>query len=250
MPSYTVEALVIKRSNFSEKDRLFTLLSPNYGKIRAIGKSVRRPGSRMAGHLELLSHAKVYLARGRNLDIITQVESLSRAPVFGADLSRLSLAFYVSEVVSQLTHEGEENYPLFRLVQETLRELPASLQPALLIARFEYQLIGLMGYAPDSESCVVSGHSIVQDSGWSNSWQGWVSSQMMPQVADYLPVSEHCRHYLNQLENAPVDTLPSFEAPLVEEVCTITRSMVEHRCEKQLPSSAFAGEVALLGQAV
>lgn len=250
MPSYTVEALVIKRSNFSEKDRLFTLLSPNHGKIRAIGKSVRRPGSKMAGHLELLSHAKVYLAKGRNLDIITQVESLSRAPVFGADLSRLSLAFYVSEVVSQLTHEGEENYSLFRLVQDTLRELPSIAKPAMLIARFEYQLIALMGYAPDYESCVVSGHSIVQDSGWSNSWQGWVAHQMMPQVADYLPVSADCRHCLAQLEHCEIDALPEFAPAVIDEICAITRSMVEHRCEKQLPSSAFAGEVALLGQAI
>src|SRR5436305_5617774 len=63
--SYPVEAIVLKRTDLGEADRVLTLLTPNKGKFHAIAKGIRRPISKKAGHLELLSHSQLQVALGR-----------------------------------------------------------------------------------------------------------------------------------------------------------------------------------------
>src|SRR6478735_605163 len=72
---YRTEGIVLRRQDFGEADRIITLYSPTHGKIRAIGKGVRRTKSRVGGHVELFTHVNVLVAQGRNLDIITQAEA-------------------------------------------------------------------------------------------------------------------------------------------------------------------------------
>jgi hypothetical protein len=66
---YTTDAIVLKRLNLGEADRIVTLYTPEHGKLRAIAKGARRPASRLAGHLELFSLGALQLARGRELDV-------------------------------------------------------------------------------------------------------------------------------------------------------------------------------------
>ena len=70
--TYRTEAVVIRRSDFGEADRLLTLFSPDRGKLRAIAKGARKPQSRKTGHVELFMRSKFLLAVGRDLDIVTQ----------------------------------------------------------------------------------------------------------------------------------------------------------------------------------
>ena len=68
--TYQTEAVIIKKVKLGEADRILTLYTPHLGKIQGVAKGVRRPRSKLAGHLELLTHSQVSLARGRNLDTI------------------------------------------------------------------------------------------------------------------------------------------------------------------------------------
>ena len=70
--SYSIEAIVLKRTDMGEADRILTLFTPNKGKFHAIAKGIRRPISKKAGHLELLGRSQLQMALGRNLDIVTQ----------------------------------------------------------------------------------------------------------------------------------------------------------------------------------
>ena len=72
--TYRTEAIVMRRKDIGEADRILTLLTPGRGKLRAIAKGIRKPRSRKAGHLELFTRSKLLLASGRDLDIITQAE--------------------------------------------------------------------------------------------------------------------------------------------------------------------------------
>ena len=59
--NYQTEAIIIKKIKLGEADRILTLYTPHLGKIRAVAKGVRRPRSKMAGHLELLTHSLIFL---------------------------------------------------------------------------------------------------------------------------------------------------------------------------------------------
>jgi DNA repair protein RecO (recombination protein O) len=151
---YRTEAIVIKRSDFGEADRLLTLYTPDLGKIRVIAKGVRKPTSRKSGHVELFTHAQLLVARGRNLDIVTQAETLHAFRPLREDLLRTTYAYYAAELLDRFVKEGVENKPLFDLLLATLGWLGASGDLAMAARFYELRLLALAGYQPQLFQCV------------------------------------------------------------------------------------------------
>ena len=85
MPVYRDSAVVLRVTKLGEADRIVTLLTRREGRVRAVAKGVRRTKSKFGGRLEPFSHVDLQLYAGRNLDIVTQAETLDP---FGADAGR------------------------------------------------------------------------------------------------------------------------------------------------------------------
>src|SRR5437660_1481476 len=84
MPVYKTEAIVLRQQALGEADRIVTLFTREYGKLRAAAKGIRRPASRLGGRLEPFTHARLLLARGRTLDVIAQAEIVGAFAGVGA----------------------------------------------------------------------------------------------------------------------------------------------------------------------
>ena len=108
---YQTEAIIIKKTKLGEADSILTLYTPQLGKIQGFAKSLRRTRSRMAGHLELLTHSLVSLARGRNLDTIIGSQTIDSFLPLKSDLDLTSYGLYAIELVDQFTAEHVEDYP-------------------------------------------------------------------------------------------------------------------------------------------
>ncbi len=158
---YRVEAIVLKRSDAGEADRLLTLYTPDMGKLRAIAKGARKPSSRKSGHVELFMHAALLLARGRHLDIVTQADTLDAFMPLQKNLERLGYAYYLAELVDRFVEEGIENRPLFDLLLNALNWLGDDESNPLNLARyFELHLLQHVGYRPQLFHCVNCGEEI------------------------------------------------------------------------------------------
>ncbi|MFM7080765.1 MAG: DNA repair protein RecO, partial [Actinomycetota bacterium] len=70
MPLYRDVGVVVRTHKLGETDRIITIVTQDSGKVRAVAKGVRKPGSRFGSRLEPLSHVQVQLYRGRNLDVV------------------------------------------------------------------------------------------------------------------------------------------------------------------------------------
>ena len=112
--NYQTEAIIIKKTKLGEADTILTFYTPHLGKIQGFARSLRKTRSKMAGHLELLTHSLVSLARGRNLDTVTGAQTIDSFLPLKSDLRLTSYGLYVTELVNQFTAEHIENYPLFR----------------------------------------------------------------------------------------------------------------------------------------
>ena len=77
MSLYRDAGVVLRTQKLGEADRIITLLTRHNGRVRAVGKGVRRTTSRFGARLEPFMHVDLQLAEGRSLDIITQVETLN-----------------------------------------------------------------------------------------------------------------------------------------------------------------------------
>jgi DNA repair protein RecO (recombination protein O) len=152
--SFRVEAIVLRHSDWGEADRLLSLYIQSMGKVRAIAKGVRKLQSRKAGHLEPFTRVSLLLARGRDMFIVTQAETLDAYQPVRETLERLGYATYIVELLDQFTYEEGENQALYRLLADTLSRLGSFPNPALVVRYYEVRLLDLLGFRPQLFQCV------------------------------------------------------------------------------------------------
>src|SRR3972149_3322159 len=152
---YQTEAIVIKKTKRGEADSILTFFPPRLGKIQGFARSLRKPKSKLAGHLELLTHSQVSFARGRNIDTITGSQTINSFLPIKNDLWLTSCGLYITELVHQFTPEHQENAALFDLILETLDRLCRETDKEMVLRYFELHLLERVGYRPQLRECVV-----------------------------------------------------------------------------------------------
>ena len=151
---YSTPAIVLRQRKLGDADKILTLYTANLGKIDAVAKGVRKTKSRMAGHVEPLTHATFQLAQGKSLDIVTQVETIEPFQALREDLDRLSHAIYAAELLDKFTEPREASFELYGLLLDTLRRLSADGDIDTPLRYYEMALLNALGYGPELEACV------------------------------------------------------------------------------------------------
>ncbi len=148
MAGYRTEGVILKRTNFGEADKLLTLFSKHLGKIRLLAKGIRKTKSRKGGNLELFNWVKIYVAKGRNLDLITEVELIEPFKAWRQDLQRVALAYHLAELVDRLTAEEAKSRKVFDLLISSFKELSFGDNLEKLRTDFEIKLLEELGFWP------------------------------------------------------------------------------------------------------
>ena len=156
MALYRDEGIVLRTTRLGEADRIVTLATPEHGKVRGVAKGVRRTKSRIGARLEPLGHVTMLCWRGRELDVITQVEVLEPFRPLREDLSRLVPAMTMLEIADQASLERHAAPELFALLLGALRTLSTSSSP-LVLAGFLWRFLAVEGVAPVVLSCASCG---------------------------------------------------------------------------------------------
>lgn len=157
---FRTEAVILRRMDLGEADRLVVAYSPDRGKLRLVAKGARRPGSRKGGHLEPFTRTTLLVARGRDLDIISQAEAIEAYPSLRTDLERVGAASYVVELMDRFTFEEGGSRPAYGLMVESLERLAAGRPMATVLRFYELRLLELMGYRPEFFRCVHCGSEV------------------------------------------------------------------------------------------
>ena len=64
-------AIILKKQNIGETDRILTIMSPTLGKKRVVVRGIRRPLSKLAGHLDTLMLSQIMLTDEPDLPKVT-----------------------------------------------------------------------------------------------------------------------------------------------------------------------------------
>lgn len=160
MPLYRDDAIVLRTHKLGEADRIVTLLTRNHGKVRAVAKGVRRTSSRLGARVEPFMLADIQFYEGRNLDIISQVET--REPYarrIAEDYGLYTAATAMVETADKLVdHEKEPAYQQYRLLHGALGALSRREHaPGLMLDSFLLRSLAIAGYAPSFDECAVCG---------------------------------------------------------------------------------------------
>src|SRR5215831_19514976 len=133
---YRTAAVVLKRMDLGEADRIVTFFSRDQGKVRAVAKGVRRVTSRSAGHIEPFTVTDVLFAVGRELDVVSQADTIESFRELREQLDLTTHAYYLAEVVDRF------------------RELSRASDCRLVLIAFHVRLLDALGYRPELRQCV------------------------------------------------------------------------------------------------
>jgi DNA repair protein RecO (recombination protein O) len=162
--SFRASAVVLRHADWGEADRLLTLYTREQGMVRALAKGVRKMTSRKAGHLQPFTSITVQLAKGRDLLIVTQVETVNAFLSLHDDLEKTSYAAYVVELLLRFSYEEEGGNPtIFRLLTETLDRLEKEDDSWLAIRYYEMRLLDAVGFRPHLFECANCGREILAE---------------------------------------------------------------------------------------
>jgi len=162
--SFRASAVVLRHGDWGEADRLLTLYTREQGMVRAVAKGVRKMTSRKAGHLQPFTHITVQLAKGRDLLIVTQVETVNAFLSLHDDLEKTSYAAYIVELLLRFSYEEEGGNPtIFRLLTETLDRLEKEEESWLAIRYYEMRLLDAVGFRPQLFVCANCGREILPE---------------------------------------------------------------------------------------
>lgn len=157
---YRDEAIVLRAYKLAEADRILTLLTKHHGKVRAVAKGVRRTSSRFGARLEPFMMVDVMLHTGRNLDTITQVETLTAfSKELGRDYSLYTTGVAMLETADKLVEaEHEPALQQYWLLAGALGALVRRDYSArLILDSYLLRSLALAGWEVATTDCAVCG---------------------------------------------------------------------------------------------
>ena len=155
---YRDTAVVLRTYKLGEADRIVVLLTEHHGKVRAVAKGVRKTMSRFGARLEPMSHVRLLLAQGRELDIVSQAEAVESLAPMVVDLDHLTSGIAVLEAADQMSLDREPNPQLYRMVVGALRTI-GERGGSLVVPAFFWKLLAAEGVRPELDQCVRCGEA-------------------------------------------------------------------------------------------
>ncbi|MFN6561713.1 MAG: DNA repair protein RecO [Nostoc sp. ChiSLP01] len=166
--TYKATGINLKTQALGESDKIVTILTPEFGLVRAVAPGARKHNSSLGGRSGMFVVNELLIAKGRSLDKITQAQTLKTYPGLAKDLGKLAASQYLAEIVlSQALSEQpqEELYELFNEHLHRLEVLPSGNTSGVLahLAHGVFHLLALAGLTPQVQVCCLSGRPLKPD---------------------------------------------------------------------------------------
>lgn len=244
--TYQTQAIAIKQAKFGETDKIITMYTSELGKVNAIAKGACRPGSKLGGNVAPPNYSLALLAKGRNLDIITQVQTVDGFLDLKNDLWRVSCTHYILELVDAFTVEGSPNQPLFDLLLATLKHLCRGECAETVLRYFELQLLHHVGYRPQLRRCVICNSPLKKGVNFFSSSEGGVlCPECNREGLMSRPISVNVLKVLRLWQNCDYATASRVKMPsgLCSDLRQLMPQYIIYLLQKEVKSLAWLEEV-------
>ena len=243
MPTYQADAIVLRRLDYGDADRILTLLTREHGKLAAIAKGARRSKARNGSSLDLFGRSRMMLAKGRNLDVVAQVERRGDVRHIAGDLRRTAYAGLVSEIADKVLEDRHPVDDVFELVAGTLDRLNDVNRSARVDAAwFVMRMLDLLGYQPQLFDCAGCSQPLPEVDAWFSPLLGGVlCSRCGAHDQAGSPVSVNSLKVLRVMASDQGELFDRLRlpAPVLEQVEQALQAQLEYHLDRRLKSIEF-----------
>ena len=240
------EAIVLRQRPLGDADRICVLFAPLHGRIEAVAKGVRKPLSKVSGHVAPLSRGTFGIAPGRSLDIITEAQTLDAWPSLHDDINRMTEALAIAELVDRSTDLDIAARPLYQLLHQSLDALASTPSPASIRWWFTLRFLDQQGYRPELEACVRCRAVLEPDGNGFAATEGGVVCPRCRSGGLGQPLSAPAFRLLRYMRRSSCEDTAqvNVDAATAAEIERHLRLSVEQALDTRLRSRSFADDLA------
>ena len=161
--TYSLRALVLRKTKLGETDAIVTLLAEDGRQVRAVAKGARKPSSAFASRLELFSEVDLLLVRGKSLDIVKEARLLDAHLGVRSDMEHAAAAAPIIDVMARLSQPDLAAPRLYALTSSALSHAQAADASSALAVCAAHLLkaFAFSGFRPSFDTCVICGSPVV-----------------------------------------------------------------------------------------
>ena len=162
--TYPAQAIVLHQTKLRESDLILTLVASDGSKLQAVAKGARKGGGRLAARVGLFSECSLLLAKGRNLDVVTEAQLIDAHLQLRMSPEKMVAASRVAELASLVSLEDVSDAFVFEITKRALAVLEESSDVShldLIVAAYVWKLLAHSGWRPDLSSCTGCGDEAV-----------------------------------------------------------------------------------------
>jgi DNA repair protein RecO (recombination protein O) len=231
---------VLRKLDYGEADRIFTLLTRTHGKVGAIAKGVRKPESKLGPSLELYGHVDVLLAKGRGaLDVVAQVQRVPGYRIEG-DVERIAYAALIAELAERVCEDRHPVDGVYELAVMSLDELSRESDPRRASAYFLMSALDLLGYAPQLMACASCARPLpAKPAAFSAEAGGFLCDRCALPAMPLVPLA--AIKVLRLMASGDLDTYRrlKLDDALISAIEGVLSTQLEHHLDRRLKSLAF-----------
>jgi len=154
---YSTEGFVIKEIDHGEADCFFTVFTKDFGKIRVLGKGIRKIKAKLRGGLQIFNHIYLEFIQGKYFFTATEAVCKDAFSLIKSDSEKLKAVYFVCDILERLIRE-EKDERIWLLILRIFKKIEnpefIGKKLELLVYYFEWSLFDILGYHPELYKCV------------------------------------------------------------------------------------------------
>ena len=246
LATYRDHAVVLRKVDYGEADRIFTLLTRDHGKVGAIAKAARKPESKLGPSLELYGHVDVLLARGRGeLDVVAQVSRLPGYRIEGS-VELMAHAALIAELAERVCEDRHPIDGVYELTVSSLGELAHETDPRRASAWFLMTALDLLGYAPQLLDCASCSRPLAaRPAPFSAEAGGFLCERCALPVMDPVPLAAIKVLRLMASGDSATYRRLKLDSSLMNAIDGVLQAQLEYHMDRRLKSLAFLNQLRI-----
>lgn len=249
--TYTTNAINLKSYPLKESDKIIVMYSRDKGIIRAVAKGIKKPKSSLGARMEAFIANNLLLARGRNMDIVSQAETLNSFGGTRKDLDKIFYSMYLTEVVNNFGVENDpcsaETYDTLYNALKTIADASEKKEILLTVLKFQLKMMHISGFSPEFNTCLKCGCKIDSNAYFLINEGGIICADCINDSRGKLIIHNKIRMFLNYLTCADFNAVTDYEIKANEKVCQVCfnflKQCIAQHCARKIRTTEILAAI-------
>ena len=171
---YKIQGIILEKEDYKEADQFFTVYTKDFGKIRILGRGIRKTSSKLRSGMDVFYFSEIEFIQGRNYKTLVDAVLINKFKNIRTDLEKTVIAYKILEVFDELTQGQEKDEKAWSLLSQSLKDLNDGKEQKMVYYYFFWNFLSLLGYTPNLYCCSICQNKLEYKKNYFNLEEGGI----------------------------------------------------------------------------